>query len=135
MLFRSDTKQLCVFATRIVSLRSTHITLFTTKDAFERARREVASEMKDSPYLNLIRWVVGACSRLELFTNAQHTRRFDSIGLSHFPQNVATTLPISLSTKHSSTSTESLRCPRVSNAPRQVNTTVRFLCHELSCPR
>ena len=33
--------------------------------------------MKDSPYLNLIRWVVGTCSRLELFTNAQHTRRFD----------------------------------------------------------
>ncbi|CDO70564.1 hypothetical protein BN946_scf184579.g20 [Trametes cinnabarina] len=41
----TDAKQLCIFATRIVRIRPTHVTIFTSDAFLERAKRELASEL------------------------------------------------------------------------------------------
>ncbi|OSC97758.1 glycosyltransferase family 1 protein [Trametes coccinea BRFM310] len=41
----TDAKQLCIFATRVVRVHPTHVTIFTNEAFVERARREVASEL------------------------------------------------------------------------------------------
>ncbi|KAI9065288.1 glycosyltransferase family 1 protein, partial [Trametes sanguinea] len=41
----TDAKQLCIFATRVVRVHPTHVTIFTNDAFVERARREVASEL------------------------------------------------------------------------------------------
>ncbi|EJF59604.1 UDP-Glycosyltransferase/glycogen phosphorylase [Dichomitus squalens LYAD-421 SS1] len=74
-----DTKQLCIFATRIVNLRSTHITIFTTEDLFERARREVTSEMQDSLSMDLIRIVGLPSGRCDNLTDATFNVAFTEI--------------------------------------------------------
>ncbi|KAH9852247.1 UDP-Glycosyltransferase/glycogen phosphorylase [Lenzites betulinus] len=75
-----ETKQLCIFATRVVALRPTvHVTVFTNGALLERAKREVSCELEGRVGAGLIRIIALPADGHKRFTDPEFETAFAAV--------------------------------------------------------
>ncbi|KAI0828650.1 UDP-Glycosyltransferase/glycogen phosphorylase [Trametes gibbosa] len=75
-----DAKQLCIFATRVVTLRTAvHVTVFTNDDLLERAKRDVACELEGKTQVGIIRIIALPADRHKHFVDPEFEAAFATV--------------------------------------------------------